>query len=345
MAAVSEAAKHGKSHVSVLVTGGLGFVGSHTCLALLEAGLDVFVVDNLYNSKLDVLDKIQDIAGRAVGFRQCDLRDSIVLNDIFDDVRPSFVMHFAGLKSVSESIDHPLEYYDVNTAGTLNVLRAMANACCNRLVFSSSATVYGIPEYLPCDETHPTNPTNPYGRSKLACESIIKDWVSLGQSRSSVMLRYFNPVGAHESGLIGEAPQQAANNLMPVLLDVVSGRRDKLEIFGSDYDTPDGTGVRDFIHVMDVADAHCAAIAYLRKHVGVSTFNLGSGKGTSVLELLRAFEKVNDCTINTVLSPRRTGDIGEVWTSIGSAGSCLDFTPRRTIYDMCKDAYNFSVAE
>lgn len=329
----------------ILVTGGLGFIGSHACISLLEAGCDVVAVDNLSNSEASVRDRIQRITGCDLKFFKCNLENAAQLRQIFDEVKPNFVMHLAGLKSVAESVERPLEYYKTNVLGTLNVLDAMTHSGCSALVFSSSATVYGVPEYLPCDETHPTEPTNPYGRSKLICESIISDWVAARDQRSSVILRYFNPVGAHNSGLLGESPQQAANNLMPILLDVVSGRRAKLEIFGNDYETIDGTGVRDFIHVMDLAEAHLSAINYLNKHAGVSTFNLGSGSGTSVLQLVEVFEQASGISIDTVFSSRRPGDLGEVWTNTALARTCLEFVPQRSVYEMCKDAYNFSVAK
>ena len=277
--------KDWKINMKVLVTGGAGYIGSHTCIELLNAGHEVFVIDNLSNGHEVALKRVQDITNCELGFMNADIRDSNALNKIFGTFKPESVIHFAGLKAVGESVADPLMYYDVNVGGSVSLLMAMSKAECNSIVFSSSATVYGKPQYLPYDEKHPTHPVNPYGRTKLIIENIINDWTKLDSTRKGTILRYFNPVGAHESGQIGEEPIGIPNNLMPYLAQVADGRREYLNIFGNDYETKDGTGARDYIHVVDLALAHVSALNQ-NKTNDFEIFNIGGGKGTTVFELL-----------------------------------------------------------
>jgi UDP-glucose 4-epimerase len=280
----------------VLVTGGAGYVGSHTCVELLEAGHEVFVVDNLCNGHEAALERVRGITNRELQFMNADIRDSNALDKIFNDFKPEAVIHFAGLKAVGESVADPLKYYDVNVGGSISLLTAMTKAECSNIVFSSSATVYGDPKYLPYDEEHPTNPVNPYGRTKLIIENIINDWTKVDTKRRGTILRYFNPVGAHESGQIGEEPIGVPNNLMPYIAQVAGGRRKHLNIYGTDYETADGTGARDYIHVVDLALAHTSALNKNELN-NFEILNIGGGIGTTVLELVSKFEEISGIPI------------------------------------------------
>ncbi len=274
----------------VLVTGGAGYIGSHTCVELLEAGHEVFVVDNLCNGHEAALERVRGITNCELQFTNADIRDANALDKIFNTFKPEAVIHFAGLKAVGESVADPLKYYDVNVGGSISLLTAMSKAECNNIVFSSSATVYGKPQYLPYDEEHPTNPVNPYGRTKLIIENIISDWTKVDSKRKGTILRYFNPVGAHESGQIGEEPIGIPNNLMPYIAQVADGRREHLNIFGNDYETADGTGARDYIHVVDLALAHISALNQ-NKLDKFEVLNIGAGKSTTVLELIKSLKR------------------------------------------------------
>ena len=288
----------------VLVTGGAGYIGSHTCVELLEAGHEVFVVDNLCNGHEAALERVRGITNRELQFTNADIRDANALNNIFNIFKPEAVIHFAGLKAVGESVANPLKYYEVNVGGSISLLSVMSKAECNNIVFSSSATVYGDPQYLPYDEEHPTNPVNPYGRTKLMIENMIKDWTKVDTKRKGTVLRYFNPVGAHESGQIGEEPIGIPNNLMPYIAQVADGRREYLNIFGNDYETADGTGARDYIHVVDLALAHIGALNQ-SKLDKFEVLNIGGGKSTAVLVLIKSFEETSGVPIKSKYLPRR----------------------------------------
>jgi len=323
----------------VLVTGGAGYIGSHTCVELLNAGHKVFVIDNLSNGHEAAIERVRDITNRELQFIDADICDANALDKIFSDFKPEAVMHFAGLKAVGESVAEPLKYYSVYIGGSVSLLEAMDRAGCMNIVFSSSATVYGAPQYLPYDEMHPTFPVNPYGRSKLMIEKIIYDWVSANKKRRGTALRYFNPVGAHSSGQIGEDPNGVPNNLMPFISQVATGKLEYLRIFGNDYETRDGTGVRDYIHVVDLAHAHIQA---LRCQPNLETFeviNIGNGKGTTVLELVRSFERASGISIKYELSPRRDGDLPAFWANTSRAFEKLAWKPQFTIDHMCKDTW------
>jgi UDP-glucose 4-epimerase len=324
----------------VLVTGGAGYIGSHTCVELLDAGHEVFVVDNLCNGHETALERVRDITNCELLFKNVDIRDSVSLDEIFSSYKPEAVIHFAGLKAVGESVAHPLMYYDVNVGGSISLLAAMSKAECNNIVFSSSATVYGIPKYLPYDEEHLTNPINPYGRTKLIIENIINDWVDAVSKRRGTILRYFNPVGAHESGQIGEEPIGIPNNLMPYIAQVADGRREYLNIFGNDYDTADGTGARDYIHVVDLAQAHISALnsQALDKF---EVLNIGGGKSTTVLELLKSFELTSGIAISYKYSPRRNGDIAASWADTSKAVKKMDWQLQRNIKQICDDTWRW----
>src|SRR5690554_7284777 len=297
---------------SILVTGGAGYIGSHTTLALLEAGHEVIVLDNLANSSLESLRRVESICAKAPTFIEGDIRDRALLDSIFVRHSIQAVLHFAGLKAVGESVEQPLAYYENNVSGSVVLFQAMAAAGVFNLVFSSSATVYGEPKQMPISEDCPTGtPTNPYGRSKLMIEEILRDLAISEQRWSIALLRYFNPVGAHHSGLIGEDPNGIPNNLLPYIAQVAIGRLERLSVFGSDYATVDGTGVRDYIHVVDLALGHLKALQRLAAHPGVSVYNLGTGRGYSVLQMVRAFEQASGRPVPYVLVPRRPGDIAE----------------------------------
>lgn len=325
----------------VLLTGGAGYIGSHTALVLLEQGHDVVVVDDLSNGNRIALDRVEELTGRSVTFVQADLTNTTATRVTLANTNFDAVVHFAGLKAVGESVEQPVRYYRTNLASTLTLLDIMAERQINTLVFSSSATVYGEPQTPLVAETHHTGVglTNPYGWSKYMNEQIITDAAVARPEMSVVLLRYFNPVGAHPSGRIGEDPAGIPNNLLPFIAQVAVGRRDKLSVFGDDYDTPDGTGVRDYIHVMDLAEGHVAALNYAS--CGVQTYNLGSGVGTSVLEAVRAFEAVSNRPVPYQISPRRSGDLATVVADPRLAQEKLKWQTTRTFADACRDAWNW----
>lgn len=325
----------------ILVTGGAGYIGSHTVLTLLEAGQDVLVLDNFCNANKKSLERISALTGREVPWVEGDIRDAALLDDVFSQHEIDSVIHFAGLKAVGESVQKPLDYFDNNVNGTLVLCSAMSRADVKKIVFSSSATVYGDPASVPIREDFPTAATNPYGRSKLMVEEILQDLaVSDPQWRISV-LRYFNPVGAHDSGMIGEDPNGIPNNLVPFVSQVAIGRREVLSVFGNDYDTTDGTGVRDYIHVTDLAKGHLMALDYLSRHDGVHTFNLGTGKGYSVLEVVQAFEKASDRKVAYEFHPRRAGDIARCYADPAHAEEVLGWTAEFDIEKMMADTWRW----
>ncbi|HEV8034501.1 UDP-glucose 4-epimerase GalE [Yoonia sp.] len=327
-----------------LVTGGAGFIGSHTVLALLESGHDVLVIDNFSTSSPDVLKRVTELAGRIVHVAERDMRDADALRNTFARWSPDAVLHFAGLKSVSESVEDPVHYYDVNLAGTVNLLKAMDSVACHRLVFSSSATVYGKPLYLPFDEAHPTNPVTPYARSKLAVENLLHDWTVANSARAVTALRYFNPVGAHPSGRLGENPTSVPHNLMQYMSQTALGRRAFLPVLGDDYDARDGTGERDYIHVMDLAEAHLAALGDLELSVGFQIYNVGTGQGVTVPEMVTAFEAASGVTIPLQDMPRRDGDLPGFYANPDRAKNNLGWKAKRGIDAMCRDAWAWQVA-
>jgi UDP-glucose 4-epimerase len=326
---------------AILVTGGAGFIGSHACVALLDAGHDVIVIDNLCNSDATVLSRIGKICGRKPVFVEGDIRDTFLLDSLFTEHHIDAVMHFAGLKAVGESVQQPLEYYRNNVGGSLSLLGAMRKAGVKTMVFSSSATVYGDPASLPITEDFPRVAANPYGRTKLMIEDILADVFHAESGWGIARLRYFNPVGAHESGLIGENPRGTPNNLMPYIAQTAAGLRDELPIYGDDYDTPDGTGVRDYIHVVDLASGHLAALDYLQKQRELLTVNLGTGNGISVLEMIRAFETTNQCRVPYRIVNRRPGDIARCWADTGLARRLLGWRATRSLDDMCADSWRW----
>ena len=326
--------------MKILLTGGMGFIGSHTAVVLLEAGHDVVLFDNLSNADRSVLDRLETITGRRPAFIEGDIRDKVAMTAALEGV--DAVIHFAGLKAVGESVHKPIEYYDNNVHGTLVLLEAMRETGVKRLIFSSSSTVYGTPETLPLTEETPTGKaTNPYGRTKLHIEEILADVCRAYPDFSVVCLRYFNPIGAHPSGLIGEDPNGIPNNLLPYVARVANGVLPKLRVFGSDYPTPDGTGVRDYIHVMDLADGHAKAVPYVMNHTGWIAVNLGCGRGYSVLEIVKAFEKASGRKVPYELVPRREGDIAANWADPARARELFGWVATRNIDDMCRDAWNF----
>ncbi len=328
----------------VLVTGGAGYIGSHTCLELLRSGCEVQVVDSLCNGHVEALQRIKKLSNRELNFSHCDVRDSKQLDAIFATFQPDAVIHLAGLKAVAESIIQPERYYDVNVGGTAVLLNAMKRVGCRSIVFSSSATVYGRPTYLPCDENHPLCPINPYGRTKLIGEQLLMDWVGAESGRRAIALRYFNPVGADYSGLIGEHPHGTPNNLMPFVAQVASGYRECLDVFGDDYETKDGTGVRDYIHVTDLATAHVTALMRLEKLDPFEAINIGTGNGNSVLELVREFEKVSGRSISFRIAPRRPGDAPQVWADASLALAKIGFKAKLGMLDMCRDTWRWQTS-
>jgi UDP-glucose 4-epimerase len=325
----------------ILVTGGAGYIGSHTCVALLQAGYDVLVLDNFCNSKAESLQRVTAITGKAVPMVQGDVRDREVLREIFSTHTIEGVIHFAGLKAVGESVENPLSYYDNNVYGSVILAEVMAEFEVKMLVFSSSATVYGDPANLPIREDFPLGATNPYGGSKLMVEKIYTDLAHSDGDWRITLLRYFNPVGAHISGTMGEDPCGIPSNLMPYISQVAVGRREQLTVFGDDYSTEDGTGVRDYIHVMDLAEGHVKALAHLQNNRGIHTFNLGTGRGYSVLEMVKAFEQASDCSVPYCIAPRRPGDIAEVYADSTKAEQELGWKAARGIDDMCRDTWNW----
>ncbi|MBR5942432.1 MAG: UDP-glucose 4-epimerase GalE [Clostridia bacterium] len=326
--------------MKMLITGGAGYIGSHTCVELLNSGNEVTVVDNLANSKATALDRVREITGRDFTFHKVDLLDSEALEKVFAEERPDGVIHFAGLKAVGESVAKPLEYYHNNIAGTINLLEMMRKYGAKKLVFSSSATVYGDPASVPITESFPLSVTNPYGRTKLMIEDILRDLYRSDDTWSIVILRYFNPVGAHESGRIGEDPAGIPNNLMPYISQVAAGKLKRLRVFGNDYPTPDGTGVRDYIHVVDLAKGHIAALKKLGAN-GIYTYNLGTGRGYSVLDAVKAFESANGLEIPYDIVERRPGDIAECYADPTLAEKELGWRAEKDLVDMCRDAWNW----
>jgi len=329
----------------ILVTGGAGFIGSHTCVELQQAGHELVVVDNLCNSREDVLGRVAQITGQAVEFVHADIRDRVALAAVFRRHAIAAVVHFAGLKAVGESVAEPLKYYDNNVCGTATLLEVMQAAGCKTLVFSSSATVYGDPHAVPIREDFPLKPTNPYGRTKFMIEEMLRDLHASDPTWRIAILRYFNPVGAHESGLIGEDPNGIPNNLMPYIADVAAGKRECLSVFGNDYPTPDGTGVRDYIHVVDLADGHVKALEALGREGGLITVNLGTGTGCSVLEMLREFSAASGRPIPHQFSPRRPGDVAICYADPSSAERTLGWRAERGIGRMCQDGWRYRVSK
>ncbi len=328
--------------MAILITGGCGYIGSHTVIEMVKAGYDVVVLDNFYNSKPEALRRTRELAGRDFPFYECDIRDADGLRRIFHEQSIDAVIHFAGLKAVGESVQKPLEYYDNNVGGTVTLCQVMAQAGCKRMVFSSSATVYGMNNPSPLREDMPTGAvTNPYGRTKYVIEEILKDVCVSDKDWSVVLLRYFNPIGAHESGRIGEDPNGIPNNLMPYITQVAIGKLPKLSVFGDDYDTHDGTGVRDYIHVVDLAAGHVKAVDYALGHTGAEVFNLGTGIGYSVLDLVHAFEKASGVTIPYVIAPRRAGDIATCYSDPSKAERVLGWKAVHGIDDMCRDSWRW----
>jgi UDP-glucose 4-epimerase len=325
-----------------LVTGGAGYIGSHTCVALLQAGYEVLVLDNLCNSKSESLRRVEEITHKKAPLIQADVRDRTQLRNVFSTYAIEGVIHFAGLKAVGESVEKPLSYYDTNVSGSVALAEVMAEFGKNLLVFSSSATIYGDPISLPIREDFPVGATtNPYGRSKLMVEQIYADLAESDKAWRIALLRYFNPVGAHPSGAIGEDPNGIPNNLMPYISQVAVGAREQLTVFGNDYHTVDGTGVRDYIHVMDLAEGHVKALDWLQKHTGAHAFNLGTGRGYSVLEMVRAFELASGRSVPYRFSPRRSGDVGAVYADATKAEKELGWKAVRGIEAMCKDAWTW----
>lgn len=327
---------------SILVTGGAGYIGSHTTLALLEAGHNVIVLDNLTNSSLESLRRVERICGKAATFIEGDIRDRTLLDSIFSQHSIAAVLHFAGLKAVGESVEQPLAYYENNVSGSVVLFQAMAAAGVFNLVFSSSATVYGEPKQMPISEDCPTGtPTNPYGRSKLMIEEILRDLAISEQRWSIALLRYFNPVGAHHSGLIGEDPNGIPNNLLPYISQVAVGKLQQLSVYGDDYPTVDGTGVRDYIHVVDLADGHLKALAAIAKSQGVHIWNLGTGQGYSVLQMITAFEQAAKVKVPYKIVDRRSGDIAECWADPNKAAAELDWQAVHSLDDMMRDTWRW----
>jgi len=328
----------------ILVTGGAGYIGSHTCVELLEAGYEVTVVDNLCNSSEESIRRVQELTGKSITFHNVDLRETDAIEKVFAAKKVDSVIHFAALKAVGESVAKPLDYYENNITGTLNLCFAMQKHGVKDFVFSSSATVYGTPKSLPMTETAPTpihEVTNPYGRTKLMMEYVLLDWSIANPDVNVALLRYFNPVGAHESGRIGEDPAGIPNNLLPYVTQVAVGKLEKLSVFGDDYDTEDGTGVRDYIHVVDLAKGHVAALKKLEQKPGVVTYNLGTGQGYSVLEIVSSFEKASGKKIPYQISERRPGDIAAIYADPAKATSELGWTAKSGIDEMCADSWRW----
>ncbi|MDM0033343.1 UDP-glucose 4-epimerase GalE [Variovorax sp. J22P271] len=329
---------------TILVTGGAGFIGSHTCVALAAAGYVPLVLDNLGNSDVRVFDRLARISGEAPRFVQGDVRDRALLDRLFAEQPIAGVIHFAGLKAVGDSVADPITYYDNNVHGSFVLAAAMQAAGVRTLIFSSSATVYGEPDHSPIPEDAPRRPANPYGRSKLMVEEALGDLQRSDPTWRIALLRYFNPVGAHESGLIGEQPQGRPNNLMPFVSQVAVGLRDKLAVHGGDYPTPDGTGVRDYVHVMDLAEGHVAALKHAESQAGLATLNLGTGRGASVLDVVKAFTRACGRPIAYEIGPRRAGDVPAYWGDPALAQATLGWTARRGLDQMCADSWRWQQA-
>ena len=328
--------------MKILCTGGAGYIGSHTCVELLNEGYDVIVIDNLSNSSEAALERVEQITGKKLTFYKGDIRDKDILEKIFSENEISAVIHFAGLKAVGESVEKPIEYYENNIGGTLVLCDVMRSYGVKNIIFSSSATVYGDPAFIPITEECPKgSPTNPYGWTKSMLEQILTDIHTSDNEWNVVLLRYFNPIGAHESGLIGEDPKGIPNNLVPYIAQVAVGKREALGVFGNDYDTPDGTGVRDYIHVVDLAKGHVKALSKLAPGCGVSIYNLGTGVGYSVLDVLHAYEKACGKTLPYVIKPRRAGDIATCYCNAEKAKRELSWVAEKNISDMCADSYRW----
>ena len=328
--------------MTVLVTGGAGYIGSHTCVELLDRGFDIVVVDNLVNSNVKSLDRVKEITGKDFPYYELDIRDKAALDKIFETHKIDCVMHFAGLKAVGESVAMPLEYYDNNLFTTITLCKSMGDHGVKQIIFSSSATVYTGDNEMPLSESSRTGYcTNPYGWTKYMCEQILRDLAKADPEWSVVLLRYFNPIGAHVSGLIGEDHQGIPNNLMPFISQTAIGRREYLSVFGNDYDTHDGTGVRDFIHVVDLAQGHVAAVDYMQDHKGESVFNLGTGTGYSVLDMVKAFERVTGKAVPYKITERRPGDLGMVYASPEKSAEVLGWKAKFGLDEMCRDTWNW----
>ena len=327
--------------MNILVTGGCGYIGSHTCCELLNKGYKVIIIDNLSNSKKEVINHIESITKKDVVFYEGDVANKELLRKIFTENEINSVIHFAGYKAVGESVKYPLKYYRNNIDSTLSLCEVMNEFNCKKLVFSSSATVYGLPKKLPIKEDFPLSTTNPYGSTKLMIENILRDLYVSDNTWHIAILRYFNPIGAHSSGLLGEDPNGIPNNLMPYIVKVATGKLECLSVFGDDYNTKDGTGVRDYIHVVDLALGHICAIEKLNKDTGIFTYNLGTGQGYSVLELVKTFSRVNDVSVNYKIVGRRAGDIDACYADTSKALNELGWKATKNIEDMCRDSYNF----
>ena len=326
----------------ILVTGGAGYIGSHTCVELLNAGKEIIILDNFFNSKPKVLDTIKELTGRDFIFYECDICDKAETKRVFKEHKITEVIHFAGYKAVAESVQFPLRYYRNNVGGTVTLLEAMQEHNCKNIVFSSSATVYGIPEVVPVNEDSPLGVINPYGQTKLMIENICRELHNSDNNWNVSLLRYFNPAGAHESGELGEDPNGIPNNLMPIILNAATGKILELEVYGDDYPTSDGTCIRDYIHVVDLAKGHLAA---LEKLDGVRVYNLGTGKGCSVLEIIKTFENTNSVKIPYKIAPRRAGDAAECWSDPSKAERELGWRAQYGIEKMCRDAWNFTLKQ
>jgi len=331
--------------MNILLTGGAGYIGSHVAVVLADDSHKIVLYDNLCNSQRDIIDRLEEITGQQLTFIEGDVRDTSYLTQSLREYDIDVVVHFAGFKAVGESVEKPIDYYANNVQGTISLLQVMQSVGVKSLVFSSSATVYGDPQYLPLDEKHPTSATNPYGRCKLHIEEMLADISRSDESWRIACLRYFNPVGAHPSGLVGENPNGIPNNLMPYIAQVAVGKLPSLNIFGDDYPTTDGTGVRDYIHVMDLAEGHLAALDYLVKHTGWYAFNLGTGRGYSVLEMVKSFERVTGQSIPYKIANRRPGDIATCYAKANKAEEHLAWKARWTLDDMCKSTWYFQTKQ
>lgn len=329
--------------MTILITGGAGFIGSHAAVELLESGYEIVIVDNLSNSQIESISRVKELTGKTFPFYQTDLLDYEGLDKVFAENRITAVMHFAGLKAVGESVEKPLMYYHNNITGTLNLCSIMEKYDVKNFVFSSSATVYGDPEQVPIDESSALSATNPYGRTKLMIEEILQDLYVADSSWRIAILRYFNPIGAHVSGRIGENPTGIPNNLMPYITQVAIGKRQELQVFGNDYDTPDGTGVRDYIHVVDLVKGHIKALEYLEENKGIETFNLGTGKGYSVLDLINNFSSATEKEIPYKVVDRRPGDIGVCYANPEKAKAKLGWKAEKDLQEMCQDSWKWQV--
>ena len=327
--------------MAILVTGGAGYIGSHTCVEMLNNGYDIVVIDNLDNSSRISLERVEKITGKTIKFYEADVRDKSALRKIFTENKIEAVIHFAGLKAVGESVKKPIMYYDNNLESTISLVEVMNEYGVKKIVFSSSATVYGVTKEMPLKEGMPTGAINPYGRTKLFIENILQDIFVSDNEWSIALLRYFNPIGAHKSGTIGEDPKGIPNNLMPYIAQVAVGRLEKLHVFGNDYNTPDGTGVRDYIHVVDLAIGHVKAVEWALENTGCEEINLGTGNGTTVLELRAAFEKASGVSIPYIIDPRRPGDPDEVYADASKAKALLDWKAERGIDEMCEDTWRW----